>query len=139
MRPLAAGALIATLLSAPAWAQGATPAPSERPGTVEPAPILIPNSTMRLRNDLTILRAAIESYRAGHFYRYPQAPTLEALVAMLVHSGDLPEGFRIQGTVTEFVAERRGYRVSARTNGDALTIRTPERFEPLWAMLLQPL
>lgn len=137
MRFLASGALFVTLLILPAAAQ--VPPPAEKPGVVEPAPILMPSATMALRNDLAVLQAAIEGYRAAHFYRYPEASSLEALVELLVHTDDLPEGYRLEGTVTEFVANRRGYRISARTNGDALTIRPPERFDPFWAMLLHPL
>lgn len=140
MRPIAAGALIVTLWCAPASAQTAQPPGTpEAPGVVEPPPILMPNTTMQLRNDLEILRAGLESYRAGHFYHYPSASTLEELIATLVHSEDVPAGFQLKGTVTEFVANRGGYRVSARTNGDVLTIRTPERYNPFWAMLTQPL
>lgn len=131
MRLIAAVALL-SLVSAPALAQP----PADRLGRVEPAPILVSAEAMRLRNDLAILQAALEGYRAAHFFRYPEAGTIEALIDALVRSDDLPDGFRIQGTVTEFVADRRGYRISARTDGDALTIRTPQRFEPLWSMLL---
>lgn len=138
MRPIAAGALIVTLWIAPSAAapQGpARPSGADRLGQIEPAPLLMPSSTMTLRNDLTILRAALESYRAGHFFRYPEASSLEALIDTLIHTDDLPEGFQLKGTVTEFVANRGGYRISARANGDTLTIRPPERFDPFWAML----
>lgn len=146
MRPIASGALILSLLAAPSAAAQGSPRPpalTERPGRVEPAPVLTSSVTMQLRNDLTILRAALESYRAGHFYRYPEAATIEALIETLVHTDDLPEGFSIAGTVTECVANRHGYRISAqitvRGNVAAMTIRPPERFDPLWAMLMYPL
>ncbi|HEY9855025.1 MAG TPA: hypothetical protein V6D05_04750 [Stenomitos sp.] len=146
MRSIAAGALIATLLCAPAHAQpGAQPTPRpsappiDRLGQIEPAPVAMTSTLMRLRNDLTILRAALEGYRAAHFYRYPEASSPEALFETLVHTEDLPEGFTLHGTITEFVANRGGYRISAGIKDAVVTIRPPERFDPFWAMLLQPL
>lgn len=132
MRPPVALALGLALAFAPcARAQ----APEPEPGWVEAAPVLVGSATAALRNDLEILRAALESYRAGHFFRYPEAGSLPELVALLIRTDDLPEGFSLDGTVTAFASHRRGYMISARAAGEPLTIRPPERFDPFWAML----
>lgn len=136
MRPPVALALGLALTFAPcARAQEPAPEPAPEPGWVEAAPVLVGSATMALRNDLEILRAALESYRAGHFFRYPEASSLLELVALLIRTEDLPAGFALDGTVTAFVSHRRGYMISARADGEPLTIRPPERFDPFWAML----
>lgn len=86
----------------------------------------------RAQNDLEILQMALESYRARHFFRYPEVKTMDALLATLKRSEVLPMGFRLMAPVTEFGVWRTGYRISVSAGGETVTIRQPERWDPFW-------
>lgn len=119
--------------SGPAAAPVAVATPM--PERIEAPPVLVFSPTERARTDLEILQAAIEAYRGQHFFRYPEAPSLEALIRMLGARRLLPAGFAPALSLTEFRADAKGYRITARIEGQLLTIETPERFNPFWSFL----
>jgi hypothetical protein len=84
----------------------------------------------RAQNDLDILRMALESYRARHYFRYPQVRNVDELIQALKRAEVLPEEFQLQAPLTEFGVWRTGYRITVRAGGRPLTIREPERFDP---------
>lgn len=97
-----------------------------------PTPNTVEDPYYRAQNDLEILRMALESYRARHYFRYPEVRDVDALVAALQRAEVLPDGFQLQAPVTEFGAWKTGYRLTVRAGGRTLTIREPERFDPFW-------
>ncbi|MBO9540993.1 hypothetical protein J7643_10420 [bacterium] len=126
--PLAGLALIGGGLPSSAWA-----APPS--GWIEPPPAVVISATQRTQTDLEILQAAIEAYRGQHFFKYPEASSLPELVRLLSARRLLPTGYKPSFTVAEFRADRKGYKISAQTEGEVLTIETPERFDPFWSFL----
>lgn len=89
----------------------------------------------RAENDLDILRMALESYRARHYFRYPRVASLGELVRALERAELLPSGWRLSGNLTEFGIWKTGYQISVEAGGQRLTIRQPERYDPFWDYL----
>lgn len=86
----------------------------------------------RAEGDLAILRAALESYRASHYFRYPAVANLDALLDALKRAEVLPEGFQLHAPLTEFEVWKTGYRITVRAGGRKVGIQQPERFDPFW-------
>ncbi|HEY9899753.1 MAG TPA: hypothetical protein V6D00_11275 [Pantanalinema sp.] len=126
-RAALAGALCGALAPAATAAQAS--------GWIEPPPVVAFSALARAQSDLDILQAAIEAYRGQHFFRYPEASTLVELVRLLDARRLLPPGFSPTLELSEFRADRKGYRISARVDAEVLTIQTPERFDPFWSFL----
>ncbi|GEM_PF-5692515 len=100
-----------------------------------PSENTIDNPVFRAQNDLEILRMALESYRARHWFSYPEVSNVDALMLALERSEVLPAGFRLRAPLTEFGVWRTGYRISVLAGGKALTIRQPDRPEAFWSFL----
>ncbi len=98
-----------------------------------PVPNTVEDPYYRAQNDLEILQMALESYRARHFFRYPEVKSIDALIQALQRSEALPDGFRLQAPVTEFGVWRTGYQITVRAGGKTATIRQPERWDPFWS------
>ncbi|MNT18448.1 hypothetical protein D3C72_1536590 [compost metagenome] len=98
-----------------------------------PVPNTVEDPVYRAQNDLEILKMALEAYRARHFFRYPEALNIDALIQALQRSEVLPDGFQLQSPVTQFGAWRTGYQITVRAGGKAVTIRQPERWDPFWS------
>ncbi|MNR86793.1 hypothetical protein D3C72_176490 [compost metagenome] len=97
-----------------------------------PSPNTVEDPYYRAQNDLEILRMALESYRARHYFRYPEVRDVDALIEALQRAEVLPGGFQLQAPVTTFGAWKTGYWISVRAGGRLVTIREPERFDPFW-------
>lgn len=131
--PRLTGLALVAALGCGAFAPGAAAEPAG--GWIEPPPGAITSAALRTQTDLDILQAAIEAYRGQHFWRYPEAANLSDLVRVLSAQRLLPTGYAPAFSVAEFRADRKGYKISARTDGEVLTIQTPERFDPFWSFL----
>ncbi len=103
------------------------------PASEAPLPPTVEDPLYRAQNDLEILKMALESYRARHFFRYPEVKSVDALLTALKRSEVLPDGFRLQAPVTEFGVWRTGYQITLRAGGQTVTIRQPERWDPFWS------
>ncbi|MBM3270826.1 MAG: hypothetical protein FJZ01_24610 [Candidatus Sericytochromatia bacterium] len=113
-------------------------APDELPPS---APRLAEDPVARARSRLDMLRMALESYYATHrpgLSVYPEARSLEELVAILRHERTLPEGWEPGGTVVDFKATGASYRVSVAVAGEVVTILPPHRDNPLAMFWLPP-
>lgn len=108
------------------------PTPPSTGEYLPPVPNTVEDPYYRAQNDLEILQMALESYRARHYFRYPQTQNVDMLIQALQRAEVLPDGFRLQAPVTEFGVTRTGYRITVRAGGRAVTIRQPERFDPFW-------
>lgn len=114
----------------------------EAPGYVPGAPLSPPGdaaapmaSVYRAQDDLDILRMAMESYRARHYFRYPRVANFGELVRALQRADALPVGWRMSARLTEFGVWKTGYHISVEADGQKLTIRQPERYDPFWDYL----
>jgi hypothetical protein len=116
-----------------AFAPAAWSAPAN--GRIAAPPEVVISATERARTELDILQAAIEAYRGQHFFRYPEAATLPELVRLLEAQRLLPAGFAPSFVLSEFRADRKGYKISAQVASGVLTIQAPERFDPFWSFL----
>lgn len=125
--------MVAATIGVAGFARAAEAVPAG--GWVEPPAVVVTSLAQRVQTDLDILQAAIEAYRGQHFFQYPVAPSLEELVRMLRHGRLLPVGYTPSFSAAEFRADRQGYKISARADGEVLTIQTPERFDPFWSFL----
>ncbi len=109
------------------------PQDEPRGGELEPPPeATVEDPYYRAQNDLDILRMALESYRARHYFRYPEVRNVDELIRALKRAEVLPEEFQLQAPLTEFGVWRTGYRITVRAGGRPLTIREPERYDPFW-------
>lgn len=97
-----------------------------------PVPNTAEDPFYRAQNDLEILQMALESYRARHFFRYPEVRDLDTLIQALHRAEVLPDGFRLQAPVTAFGISRSRYQITVQAGGRSLSIREPERFDPFW-------
>ena len=84
----------------------------------------------RASNDLEILRMALESYRARHYFRYPRVKSYDELIRVLERSDGLPAGWRMEAPLAEFGVWKTGYHITVEVDGRRLTIRQPERWDP---------
>lgn len=96
-------------------------------------PTTVEDAAYRAENDLEILQMALETYRAQHWFRYPEARSYDALIKALDRAGVLPDGFRLSAPVTEFGVWKTGYQITVRAGDRLVTIRQPERWDPFWA------
>lgn len=87
----------------------------------------------RAQNDLEILQMALESYRARHFFRYPEVRNLDALIRALQRAEVLPDGFQLRAPLTQFGVSKTGYQITVEAGGRPVSIQQPERFDPFWA------
>lgn len=86
----------------------------------------------RAENELEILRMALESYRALHFFRYPEVRSMTELVRALKRAEVLPGNFQLTAPIREFGVWKTGYRITVEAGDQALTILSPERYDPFW-------
>ena len=103
------------------------------PPTPEPGlPTTVEDPYYRAQNDLEILRMALESYRARHFFRYPEVRNLDALIRALQRAEVLPDGFQLRAPLTSFGVSKTGYQITVEAGGRPVSIQQPERFDPFW-------
>lgn len=102
------------------------------PLVIPDLPTTTEDAAYRAENDLEILQMALETYRAQHWFRYPEAKSYDELIKTLDRAGVLPDGYKLSAPLTEFGVWKTGYRITVRAGDRPITIRQPERFDPFW-------